>query len=56
MNAAPNVPVRKEAARRPALLAGMPLGSRPIMRPAPRMVGRIQMSMTMDRSCHLSDR
>ena len=56
MNAAPNVPVRKLAARRPALFFGMPLGSRPIMRPAPRIVGRMQMSMTDDLSRHLSDK
>lgn len=49
-------PVKKLAAKRPALFFGIPSGSRPIMRPAPRIVGITAMSMTSERSCHLSDR
>ena len=56
MNAAPKVPVKKLAASNPALFFGTPLGSKPIIRPAPRIVGRIAMSMTEVRSLHLSDR
>jgi len=56
MKAAPNVPVRKEPARRPALLLGCPFGSRPMRRAAPKIVGRTATSMIKDRSCHLSDR
>jgi len=56
MNAAPNVPVMKLAASNPALFFGTPLGSRPIINPAPRIVGMIHISMTDDRSRHLSER
>lgn len=56
MNAAPNVPVKNDAARSPALFFGTPLGSRPIIKPAPKIVGSMQISMTEDRSCHLSDK
>ena len=56
INAAPNVPVKKLAASSPALFFGTPLGSSPIMRPAPRMVGRIQSNMTDDLSRHLSEK
>ena len=56
MNAAPNVPDRKEAASKPDLLIGFPPGSRPIMSPAAIIVGVMQMNITRDRSCHLSER
>ena len=55
INAAPNVPVKKEAASSPALFLGIPFGSRPIIRPAPRMVGSTHINITMDLSRHLSD-
>ena len=56
MNAAPNVPVKKLAANNPALFFGWPFGSKPIMRPPPRIVGMMQISITDDLSRHLSDR
>ena len=45
MKAAPNVPVRNDAARRPALFFGISLGSRLIMRPAPKIVGNMHMNV-----------
>jgi hypothetical protein len=56
INAAPNVPVSQLAANNPALFFGCPFGSKPIMRPAPKIVGIMQRSITDDRSCHLSDK
>jgi len=56
IKAAPNVPERKEAARRPLLFLGMPLGSRPIIRQPERMVGTMTIIITSDLSRHLSDR
>ena len=56
MNDAPNVPQRNPPASRPALFRGSPLGKRPIMRAAPRIVGRMQRIMIVDRSRHLSEK
>ena len=47
MNAALKVPVKNEAASRPALFFGMPLESSLIMSLAPRMVGMTQISITL---------
>jgi hypothetical protein len=55
MKATPKVPVRKLAASNPALFLGTLFRSSPIMRPAPRMVGMVQMSITDDRFRHLSN-
>ena len=56
MKAAPKVPERKDAARRPPLFLGMPLGSRPIMRQPDRIVGIMTIIITRDLSRHLSER
>lgn len=50
MNAAPNVPVRKDAARSPALLCGTPDGSKPSISAAPRMVGSVPVDR-VSKSC-----
>lgn len=56
INAAPNVPVRKLAANNPALFLGIPFGSSPIIKPAPKIVGKMQINITELLSLHLSDR
>jgi hypothetical protein len=56
MNAAPNVPVKKLAANNPALFLGIPYGSRPIIKPAPKIVGKMQINITELLSLHLSDK
>ncbi len=56
MKAAPNVPERKEAAKRPLLFLGMPFGSRPIIRQPDRMVGTMTTIIISDLSRHLSEK
>lgn len=55
MKAAPKVPERKLAAKSAPLLCGIPLGSNPIMIAAARMVGMMQINITVLRSLHLSE-